>query len=118
MMLLEGIGIVLVLIGVVFYGIGTAGMWRLPDVYSRLHATGIMSSFGIGFIAIGAGLIAPADLLIKGIALLVLTIITAPVASHTIALSAHHLGVPTKTKTSRIDTSTTPNRFVSDESAS
>ncbi len=117
MMLLETIGIVLVLIGVGFYGIGTWGMWRLPDVYSRLHATGIMSSFGIGFIAIGAGLIVP-GLLFKGIALVVLTIITAPVASHTIALAAHRLGVPTTTKTPRIDTSTAPKRFAADDTAS
>ena len=115
-MLLDTIGLILILIGVGFYGIGTFGMWRLPDVYSRLHATGIMSSFGIGFIALGAGLIMP-ELLIKGLALLVLTIVTAPVASHAIALAAHRLGVPVKQKTPRIDTSTTsnPGRFVADD---
>lgn len=79
--------------GLFFCAVGVLGIIRFPDVYSRIHASGKVSSLGIIGILIGTGILMPQtalELIVLGLFLLV----SAPVASHTIALAAHRQGVP------------------------
>ena len=48
------IAVVFLVIGTFFSIIGVIGYIRMPDMYTRLHATGKVSVFGIVFLLIGA----------------------------------------------------------------
>lgn len=79
--------------GAFFACVGIIGMMRLPDVYSRIHASGKVATLGILGLLVGAALLMP-ELALKSIALALFLVITAPVASHAIAAAAHRQGVP------------------------
>jgi multicomponent Na+:H+ antiporter subunit G len=69
------------------------GLLRLPDVYTRLHATGKVSALGASFLVFAA--IAATDLTIwKGFILIFLLLLGSPVVSHVIASAAYKAGVP------------------------
>jgi multicomponent Na+:H+ antiporter subunit G len=82
---LIGLGFCLVLIG-------TLGILRLPDVYSRLQASGVSDNAGLGIVLLG--LIARNGLdradLILGL-LFILLVLTNPIVTHSIAKSAFTL---------------------------
>lgn len=90
-MLLELIGAIILLVGVFFTVIGVWGSIRLPDVFTRLHASSKVSSIGILGLLIASALLlhetAP-----KTVALGVLILFSAPVASQAIARSAYRDG--------------------------
>jgi len=83
------IAYVLLGIGSAFVVIGTIGVLRFRDVYSRLQASGVSDNAGLGLILIG--------LIVHGgwnrhdltlLLLLALLLITNPIVTHSIARSA------------------------------
>lgn len=95
---LQILAIIAIIGGTAFSAIGVLGYVRFPDVYTRLQATGKVGLFGVvllvvaelfegGFTELG---------LSKGIVLIVLLLITGPVASHTIASVAYRVGIRMK----------------------
>jgi multicomponent Na+:H+ antiporter subunit G len=91
--MLEILGLIAVWFGVGFCVVGVIGIVRLPDLYTRLHASGKVSTLGLAGLALGAALIMPSAAL-KLVALAIFAVLTMPVASHAIAASAHRHGVP------------------------
>ncbi|MBX3084253.1 MAG: monovalent cation/H(+) antiporter subunit G [Anaerolineae bacterium] len=87
------LGVALLWVGIVFSALGVLGLYRLPDVYCRLHASGKISTMGLFGILVGAALLMPATAL-KVLALAVFVIITSPVSTHAIAMAAYRSGVP------------------------
>jgi multicomponent Na+:H+ antiporter subunit G len=89
--MLQFIGVAILVIGVFFTVIGVWGAIRLPDVFTRLHASSKVSSIGILGLLIASALLlnetAP-----KAIALGILILFSAPVASQAIARSAYRDG--------------------------
>ncbi|MBI1328249.1 MAG: sodium:proton antiporter [Alphaproteobacteria bacterium] len=87
--MLEIIAYIFIVIGVVALAIGTIGLWRLPDIFSRLHAAGLVDSVALPFLLLGLALVA-ADLLVLGktMALLVFALITSATACHALARAA------------------------------
>lgn len=73
---------VLILAGVGFFVVGTVGLLRLPDIFSRLHALTKADNLGLGFIAIGLALQAPGAL---AAAKLILIWLVAMLSASTIA---------------------------------
>jgi multicomponent Na+:H+ antiporter subunit G len=86
--LLGILGISAIFIGVFFNLVATIGILRLPDTYTRLHASGKASTLGILFICLGTGLIIPSAIL-KLLALGIFIIFSGPVGSHAIAAAVH-----------------------------
>jgi multicomponent Na+:H+ antiporter subunit G len=86
--LLPYIGLVLVWLGVLFSVVGVIGLFRFPDVFSRIHAAGKVATLGIAFLTIGTVSFLP-ELFLKGVVLVGFLILTAPVSSHAIAVAAH-----------------------------
>ncbi len=83
---MQYIGLVFIIIGLFFFLGGVVGIIRLPDAYSRLHASGKVGTVGLYGLIIGVAFIVPS----AAPKLLVLAgffIIIAPVATHTIARS-------------------------------
>lgn len=80
---------VLFIIGGVFFVIvGVVGTIRLPDVYTRLHATGKVAILGLFGLLVGAAFLMPSAAL-KLIALSLFMIVTAPATAHAIAAAVH-----------------------------
>lgn len=73
---------------------GGVGVLRLPDFFSRLHASGVIDTLGAGLILLG--LLLQADSFAVAIRLLlifVLLLLTVPTATHALAKSALHGGL-------------------------
>ncbi len=76
-------------LGALFVAIGTVGILRFSDVYSRLQASGVSDNAGLGLILVG--------LIVHGgwerhdltlVLLLIVLLVTNPIATHSIAKSA------------------------------
>jgi multicomponent Na+:H+ antiporter subunit G len=89
---MEWIGLIAVWIGVIFCALGVIGQFRFSDVYSRLHASGKVSTLGLAGLLLGAALILPSTGG-KALALAIFMVITSPIGTHAIALAAYRHGV-------------------------
>ena len=87
-MLLEIIGIGWLVFGLFFCAIGVLGVLRMPDVYTRLHASGKVATLGLFGLLMGAVFLMPATFL-KVLALGLFILVTSPVATHAIAASEY-----------------------------
>lgn len=85
--LLLGLGSVMLLIG-------GLGLVRLPDVFARMHAAGIIDTLGAGAVLTGLMIEAGPTLVTAKLALIVIFILfTGPTATHALARAALHGGV-------------------------
>lgn len=95
MLILELIGAIWLILGILFSLVGMIGVFRFPDVYSQLHASGTVSTLGVICCVIGAAFLHPAwfpRLLILGLFVL----LTSPAAGHAIAKAALNAGMRMK----------------------
>ncbi|MCS6870613.1 MAG: monovalent cation/H(+) antiporter subunit G [Anaerolineae bacterium] len=93
MELRELLGLAALYFGIAFSVIGVIGMMRLPDVYTRLHASGKVSTLGLWGILLGAALLLD-GVFPRALALAVFLVLVQPIASHAIAAAARRSGVP------------------------
>ncbi len=93
-MFINIISSILIFTGVFFFAVGVTGLLRLPDVYTRLHATTKCDTLGVGLVLMG--LVLQGDLVIatKLIIIIVLLWIANPTAGHVIARAAYNSGIP------------------------
>lgn len=76
-------------IGAVFAVIGAAGMLRMPDLYTRMHAASLIETLGGGLILIGLALQAGSALILAKLFIIGLLIFfTAPASTHALAKAA------------------------------
>ena len=92
---LQLIALIAVITGTFFSIVGVLGLIRLPDVYTRLHATGKVGVFGVVFLLVAATIWTPLGWG-KAILLIVLLMISGPVSAHAIGSAAYRIGVPMK----------------------
>lgn len=87
--MINGAAYALAAAGAVFVVIGTIGILRFKDVYSRLQASGVSDNAGLGLILVALVVFAgwqSSDW--RVLLLLLLLLITNPIATHSIAKSA------------------------------
>ncbi|HKJ58082.1 MAG TPA: monovalent cation/H(+) antiporter subunit G [Halobacteriales archaeon] len=86
--------VLLCALGTVFaFGLATLGLLRLPDVYSRAHATSKADTLGTMFAVAGAGLaFGVGDESLKLAFLLAFVFVTTPTATHAIVRAAANEG--------------------------
>jgi multicomponent Na+:H+ antiporter subunit G len=87
------IAIVAVLVGTAFSILGVLGYIRLPDVYTRLHATGKVGVFGTVLLLVAAVAWTPLGWS-KGLVLIGLLLLSGPVVAHALASAAYRIGIP------------------------
>ena len=88
------VGGVLVCAGGLAVIIGAIGLVRLPDVYSRIHASGIVDTAGVALMVLGMILLSPSWLVAAKLVLVgVFLFFTSPISGHAIAQVAHDQGV-------------------------
>jgi multicomponent Na+:H+ antiporter subunit G len=93
-MLLNIISSVLIFFGVFFFAVGVIGLLRLPDVYTRLHATTKCDTLGAGLILLGLFLQGNIFIAIKLLLIIILLWIANPTAAHVIAKASYYSGIP------------------------
>jgi multicomponent Na+:H+ antiporter subunit G len=83
-----------ILLGLFFMVVGTLGVLRMPDIYTRLHAAGMTDTMGAGFMILGMCLQAGLSLLTLRLALVYLFLLfTSPIGTHATARAALRGGV-------------------------
>lgn len=91
--ILQVAAVLFMVIGTLFSIIGVIGYIRMPDVYTRLHATGKVSVFGIVFLLIAAVILTPLSLW-KGLLLIFFVLLASPSVAHSVASAAYRIGLP------------------------
>ncbi len=88
---------VLLLIGLAFTLIGSLGLVRLPDVYTRMHAPTKATTVGVSCMLAAAALTIPGSPLaigLKAFLVIAFLFLTAPIAAHVLARAARATGAP------------------------
>ena len=81
-------------LGVVALLIGSLGLLRLPDVYCRIHAVGMIDTAGASFIILGMIIHEGFTLVtVKLVLIGVFMFFTSPIATHAVAQVAYKSGV-------------------------
>lgn len=87
----------LILTAALWMLLGSVGLLRFPDVYNRLHASGITGTVGILLLGLGVTWLASLQqgvVLIRPLIAVLLIFFISPVSTHVIALAAYRSGVP------------------------
>ena len=80
--------------GVIALSIGSLGLLRLPDVYCRIHAVGMIDTAGASFIILGMIIHEGFTLVtVKLVLIGVFLFFTSPIATHAVAQVAYKSGV-------------------------
>lgn len=83
-----------ILLGVLALLIGALGLLRLPDVYCRIHAVGMIDTAGASFIILGLAIHEGVSLVtLKLLFIGIFLFFTSPIATHAVAQVAHKSGV-------------------------
>lgn len=85
--------IIAVAVGTAFSALGVLGYIRMPDVYTRLHATGKVGVFGVVILLVAAVLWTPLGLG-KALVLILFLLMAGPATSHALASAAYRIGIP------------------------
>ena len=88
-MILDILSWISIAIGAFFVLVGGIGIWRMPDLFTRMHPAGITDSAGAGFLLLGL-LLQSGDWLVsvKLALIFVFLLFTSPVATHALAHAA------------------------------
>ena len=84
---------VLILIGASFALVGSIGLFRFPDIYTRLHGPTKSTTLGVGSVLIGTMLylvLRGEEGVVRELLITVFLFLTAPVSAHMIAKVALH----------------------------
>ena len=91
-MILTYVGYFLVTIGVIFLFLGALGIFRMPDVYTRLQAGTKATTLGALGTIMGVGLIQP-EWFWKTLIIAVFIAISNPISSHALARGSYKSGI-------------------------
>jgi len=94
-MLLDVLGWISIVAGLFFMLVGTLGVLRLPDVYTRLHGAGMTDTMGAGFLLLGMAFQTVVDMmhdhpgywsvLVRLVFIYLFLLFTSPIATHALA---------------------------------
>jgi multicomponent Na+:H+ antiporter subunit G len=91
---INAISAVFIISGLFFIVVGTIGLLRLPDFYSRMHATGKCDTLGVGLTIFGLIIYNGFNFIsVKLLFLVAFILIANPVATHAIARAAYKVGL-------------------------
>ncbi|MCP1714379.1 multicomponent Na+:H+ antiporter subunit G [Methanocalculus alkaliphilus] len=94
MPVLNTIALIFIFIGLFFMVVGAVGLIRLPDFYTRAHASGKCDTLGEGMMLIGFILYEGMTLIaVKLLLLAIFIFISSPTAVHALVNAAHARGI-------------------------
>ena len=88
------LGSAMLLVGAILAVIGTIGVLRFPDFYTRLHAASVTDTAAATLAIAGMALLAPSLAIVVKLAVVWLFLfLTGPTSSHALANAAHTAGL-------------------------
>ncbi len=88
------LGSALLLVGAILAVVGTVGVLRFPDFYTRLHAASVTDTAAATLAIVGMALLAPSLAVVVKLAVVWLFLfLTGPTSSHALANAAHTAGL-------------------------
>lgn len=95
--IVDGLSWAFIAAGGFFCVVGAFGIIRMPDLYTRMHASGVIDPFGVSLILIGLMFQAGFTLVTAKLGVIVLLLLfTSPVACHALGRAALHRGLKPK----------------------
>lgn len=89
-----GLSWLCIAVGSFFVLVAGLGLLRMPDVFTRMHAGGMVDTAGAGLILVGMMLAGGFSLISAKLLIILLVILfTGPIATHALAQAALHAGV-------------------------
>ncbi len=92
MIYLEYLGYFFIVIGVVFLFLGALGIYRMPDVFTRMQAGTKATTLGALGTILGVGLVQP-EWFWKTLIIALFIGISNPISSHAVARASHKSGL-------------------------
>jgi len=89
----EGIGFIILCVGILFDLFGCIGLVRLPDVYNRLQASTKCVTLGTCLILLSVIVMGGTVSATKSFLIIIFILITAPTAAHAISRASHITGI-------------------------
>jgi len=100
--IVHGLSWAAIVSGSFFVLVGSVGLIRMPDVFTRMHAASIIDTLGAGLLIAGMMMQAgPSLITLKLLFILLLFLVTSPVATHALAQAALHAGEKPELKEDR-----------------
>ncbi len=97
MIVLEWLGWALALVGALVVLVGAVGLVRMPDLFTRMHASGVIDGLGAGSVLVGLALVALAagswTTVTRLLMVLAFVWLSSPTACHALARTAHVAGL-------------------------
>jgi multicomponent Na+:H+ antiporter subunit G len=85
----HGVAALLLVVGLFFLVVGAIGFIRLPDVFCRLHVTGVLDTLGAPLVLLSAAVYTGAGLLaLKLVLATIFLSVTSPLVGHLLARAA------------------------------
>jgi len=89
--IIDALSWVALVAGGFFFVVGAIGLNRMPDVFTRMHATSVSDTLGAGLLIVGMMLQAgPTLVAVKLVFILLVLFMTGPIATHALAQAALH----------------------------
>lgn len=99
-MITDALAAFFILAGSFFMLVASLGVFRMPDLLTRMHATTKSGVLGAGLIMCGVMLFfIDSSVTLKALAVMAFTTLTSPIAAHAIGRAGYFIGVPLWDKT-------------------
>ncbi|WP_423185387.1 monovalent cation/H(+) antiporter subunit G [Alishewanella sp. d11] len=99
-MITEILAAIFLLAGCLFMLVAALGVFRMPDLLTRMHATTKSGVLGAGLIMCAVMFFfGDSSVTLKALAVMAFTTLTSPIAAHTIGRAGYFIGVPLWDKT-------------------
>ncbi|MFN2349714.1 MAG: monovalent cation/H(+) antiporter subunit G [Thioalkalivibrio sp.] len=86
---------ILLILGAGFMLIAALGVWRMPDLLTRMHATTKSGVLGAGLMLVGVIVyFSDMNVTARALAVIIFVMLTSPVAAHVIGRAGYFIGVP------------------------
>lgn len=69
--------------------LGIAGIWRMPDIYTKLHGASKSVFLGVVVMALSTTVVAEEAIIHRVVLLILLVVVTTPISSHVIGRAAY-----------------------------
>ena len=102
-MILDVFSVVLAMAGCAFFGAGTVGLLRFPDLNNRLHALVKADNLGLGLVLAALALQSSAAVAVKLVLIWLLALLAAATSSYLLADRSEVTGVSAMTEESKAD---------------
>lgn len=99
-MITEILILVLVYFGVILIFIASLGLFKMPDIYTRMSAVTKAVTFKVGLVLLSVSIyFNTTPVVVKSVAIVFLLFLTTPVSSHLLSREAHRRKSPMSKKT-------------------